>query len=272
VEPAEALRQAARDGVVAWKDESAAALEFGLSAREVEGAALHAGLRLERYARNFRSIDVAGQLRLHEARVAVIGCGGLGGHIIEELARLGVGSLVVVDSDRFEPSNLNRQILCSLATLGRPKVEVAAERVASINPAARVLPLATRFDADNAEAIISGAHAAADALDTISSRLALAAACSRLGIRLVHGGIAGHYVQVATVEPGSRMLDALYGGATGDRGIEVELGNPAFTPAIAASLQVSELVRILVGATPALAGQFFHLDLERMESTRFALG
>jgi molybdopterin/thiamine biosynthesis adenylyltransferase len=265
------LRAGAVSGIVPWKVEESVAREEGLSAREVEGLALRAGLRPERYARNFRTIDEAGQLALHEARVVVVGCGGLGGYVIEELARLGVGTLVVVDSDRFDASNLNRQILATLASLGRPKAEVAAERIASLNPATMVEARCCRFDPSNAEDILRGAGAAADALDGISARLLLESSCAALGIPLVHGGIAGWYVQASTIRPGEGSLARLYEGATGDRGIETELGNPAFTPAVAASIEVAELVKLLVGKAPALGGQLFHLDLERMEALRLPL-
>ena len=83
---------------------------------------------------------MADQLRLFRSRVAVIGCGGLGGYLIEQLARLGVGTLVLVDPDVFEEHNLNRQLLSSPAHLGIPKVDVARERVAAINPAVTVEP------------------------------------------------------------------------------------------------------------------------------------
>jgi len=265
------LRARAPGGILSWSAEEASARELGLPHREIEGAALRAGLRLERYARNFRTVDQAGQLALHEARVAVVGAGGLGGHVIEELARLGVGTLVLVDSDRFDASNLNRQILCTLATRGRPTAEVAAERVALVNPATEVLPRCLRLDADNCDEILSGAGAVADALDSISSRLVLEAACARLGLPLAHAGIAGWYVQASTVLPGEATLARLYAGAATDRGIETELGNPAFTPAVAAGIQVAEILKILLGRPPALAGSLFHLDLDRLEALRLPL-
>ena len=261
----------AREGLVPWLVESAAAAEFACTPREIEAEILRQSLRPERYARNFRSIDLEGQRRLHEARVAVVGCGGLGGYIVEELARVGVGTLVVVDPDRFEPSNLNRQILASVATLGRSKAEVASERVASINPAVLVLPRVARLGADNADELLSGCRAAADGLDSIPARRALGEACARLGIPLVHGAIAGWYVQATTVPPGGRGLSTLYGGVESDRGIEVELGNPAFTPAFAASIEVAEIVKILLGKEPSLADSLLHFDLSRMEAARIPL-
>ncbi|MEI6874633.1 MAG: HesA/MoeB/ThiF family protein [Spirochaetota bacterium] len=267
----EFLVQGAREGILPWRVEAEAALEFGLDAHAVEAEALGLGLRLERYARNFNTIDQVGQRALHASRVIVVGCGGLGGHIVEELARIGVGSLVIVDSDSFEPSNLNRQILATIASLGRPKVQVASERVAAINPATTVGAFHERFDEANADRLLSGCAVAADALDNIPSRLLLGRACARAGIPLVHGAIAGWYVQATTVAPGAPTLEALYAGAASDKGIEVELGNPSFTPAIAASLEVAEIVKLLLGRGAALEGNLLHFDLGRMEAVKFPL-
>ena len=111
------------------------------SLAEVEGVALSLGLMPARYQRNQQIITVQDQLKLFRSRVAVIGCGGLGGYVIEELARLGVGTLVAIDPDIFQEHNLNRQILSTTDALGRAKVELAAERVAEINPATILLPV-----------------------------------------------------------------------------------------------------------------------------------
>ena len=268
----ESLVKAVVAGLLSWKAEEALALSFGCGPRDIEAAALEAGIRLERYARNFRTIDAEGQLRLHRSRVLIAGCGGLGGHIVEELARLGVGSLVLVDPDVFEASNLNRQILATIADLGRPKVEAARARVASINPAVRVEAYVERLAALNAEALLAGADCAADALDSIPDRLMLEKACAGHGLPMVHAAIAGPYVQATTVVPGSGSLRRLYGEGSPPKGIETELGNPAYTPAIAASIEVAEIVRILVGQAPALAGVLLHFDLERMEAVRLAIG
>ncbi|HUX38223.1 MAG TPA: HesA/MoeB/ThiF family protein [Rectinemataceae bacterium] len=269
---AAALVASADGGLLSWSEERDLSPSFGLSPREVEGAALDANLRLERYARNFSSIDAEGQARLHRSCVLVAGCGGLGGYLIEELARVGVGRLVVVDPDRIDASNLNRQLLATIGDLGAFKAELAERRVAAINPAVEVVPHVLRMDAANAEALLEGVSLAADALDSIPSRLELEDACARMGIVLVHGAIAGHFVQVSTVLPGSRSLHRLFGEGGPSRGIETELGNPSFTPAVAASIQAAEIVRILLGKPPALAGILFHLDLERMESVRLPLG
>ena len=101
-----------------------------------------------------------------------------------------------------KPGDLNRQLLGSLGNLGVPKVEVAVERVGTINPAVRLVPLRSAFSRENGAALLSGADAAVDALDTVTARVELARACRELGVPMVHGAIAGWYGQMATQMPG----------------------------------------------------------------------
>ena len=131
----EFLQSGADQNLLSWDCQLAAAQQFCVSPAEVEGVALSLGLMPARYQRNQQIITVQDQRKLFRSRVAVIGCGGLGGYVIEELARLGVGTLVAVDPDIFKEHNLNRQLLSTVDALGRAKVELAAERVAEINPA-----------------------------------------------------------------------------------------------------------------------------------------
>ncbi len=267
----EFLAAGAKDGLVPWAVELEASRSFGLGIREIEAAALAAGTRPARYSRNGTTIGLEGQRRLHAARVAVVGCGGLGGYLLEELARAGVGCLVAIDGDSFDETNLNRQLLATIETLGRPKAEVAAERIALINPAVQVIACRTRLDARNAAGLLAGCDAVADGLDSVPSRLELAAACEGLGLPLVHGSIAGWFGLASTQLPGGRGLKELYSDVGATKGIELALGNPAFTPAIAASLEVAEICKLLTGAGAALAGKLLSLDLRDMEFAKFEL-
>ena len=105
------LQQGAAAGLVPWSVQVEAAERSGLSLAVVERRMLEAGLLPARYQRNREMLAVEEQLRLSRSRVVVLGCGGLGGYILEELARLGVGHLVAVDPDVFEEHNCNRQLL-----------------------------------------------------------------------------------------------------------------------------------------------------------------
>lgn len=269
----EALRElllAEADGdLLPWDVQRAAAERFGLTTAVVEEEALLLGLLPARYRRNRETISVAQQLTLFRSRVAVIGCGGLGGYVIEELARLGVGTLVAVDPDRFEEHNLNRQILSGVAALGRPKVEVAAERVRAINPAVTLRPVAEMLGPGNGAGVLAGAHVVVDAVDSVAGRLGLCALCVVLGVPLVHGAIAGWYGQVATEFPGDGTVAALYGFAGADRGEERRLGNPSFTPAVVASLQAAEVCKLLLGVGEPLRRRAIIVNLLDMSVEEF---
>lgn len=258
------LRSREQNGFLAWAGQEEAAQSFGVSLSEVERVALENDLLPVRYQRNGQMISCRQQLQLFNSVVAVIGCGGLGGYIIEELARLGVGRVIAIDPDVFEESNLNRQIFSSLSAIGRAKVKVAAERVAQINPAITLDPRAEAFAKGAGEKLLNGAHLAVDALDSISVRLELSAACRKAELPLIHGAIAGWYGQVTTQFPGEMSLESLYQGG-GHSGIEKNQGNPSFTPAMVASLQVAEVCKVLLGVGEPLRGRTLTIDLLGME-------
>jgi molybdopterin/thiamine biosynthesis adenylyltransferase len=267
----EYLRARAQGDLLPWSAEVDVARQCGLSLGRTEELALEAGLFPARYERNRKTLSAEDQLVLLRSKVAVVGCGGLGGYVIEELARLGVGSLTVIDPDVFEEHNLNRQILSSWEVLGCPKVEVAARRVASINPAVVLAPLWSAFSKVEASGQIGGVHVVLDALDDIRTRLDLAEACEDLSLPLVHGTIAGWYGQVTTQMPGSKTLLNMYGGCREPKGVEQELGNPSFTPAVVASLQAAEVCKVLLGKGKPLARRVLTVNLLDMTFEEIAL-
>src|SRR5512137_1290036 len=224
----------------------AAAERFNLSLNRVEEVALELGVLPARYQRNRQSISTLQQYGLFRSKAVIVGCGGLGGYLIEELARLGVGNLVLIDSDVIEEHNLNRQILSTADALTRAKVDVANERVKTINPAVNVTPLKTVFSSENGRDLVMGADVVLDGLDTIPARLELAQICHELSIPVVHGAIGGWYGQIATQMPGDNISPQIFGMSPPYKGIETDLGNPSFTPAVVASLQAAEACKILL--------------------------
>jgi molybdopterin/thiamine biosynthesis adenylyltransferase len=243
----------------------AASERFNLSLNRVEGVALELGLLPARYQRNRHCISTLQQYSLFKSRAVVIGCGGLGGYVIEELARLGVGNLVLIDSDVIEEHNLNRQILSRADVLNLPKVEVAHERVKAINPAINVTPLKTLFSHDNGRELIEGADVVIDGLDTITDRLELAQICHEMSIPVVHGAIGGWYGQIATQMPGDNISPQIFGMSPPHKGIETDLGNPSFTPGVVASLQVAEACKILLREGRCLSRRILFVNLLDME-------
>ena len=250
------------------------AADSGISPREIEIAALRQEIIPLRYFRNIASLGLDGQARLLSSTAAVVGAGGLGGLIIELLARIGVGRLILIDGDSFTEDNLNRQLLCRESDIGRKKIDRAAERVAEVNSAVEVIPRAVFLTAENAAALLSGAEVVIDALDRIGVRLLLEKAAARLGIPLVHGAVGGFMGQVAVVFPGEETLSSSIYRGEGDqasRGIEAVLGTPTITPAAVASLEAMEAVKILLGRGTPLENELLYLDLESAEFSRIGL-
>jgi molybdopterin/thiamine biosynthesis adenylyltransferase len=252
------------DGLLSWAAQVRVAETLGLSLGEVEEAALAEGLLPSRYQRNRTTFSIADQLSFRRARVAVVGCGGIGGYVVEGLARIGVGTIVVVDPDHFEESNLNRQLLSTMATLGTAKVDAAASRVAAINPAVTVVAWSQRLTRENGARLFEGCAAVVDALDSIEARKELRGVCDDLATPMIHGAIAGWYGQLCDAFPGDATLDRLY-GCGGGPGEQTRLGNPAFTPMAAAAFQVAEVCKIIAGQGRPLRGRALMLDMSEGE-------
>lgn len=259
------VRDHADNQLLPWKNQIEASERFGLTVAQVEEVALERGILPARYQRNRTIISVNDQLTLFHSSVAVIGCGGLGGYVVEELARLGVGRIVVIDPDVFEEHNLNRQLFSSPANLGTAKVEAAAKRIGEINPAVTLVPVQTAFSPENGADLLGGCQIVVDALDSIQVRLELADVCSAMNIPLVHGAIAGWFGHVATQFPGDTTLQTIYGSWKGGKGVEQTLGNPSFTPAVVASLEVAEVCKLLLGQGTLLRRRKLIIDLFSME-------
>ena len=221
----------------------------------------------DRYARNIPALTEAECLTLRTKRVLVAGCGGLGGHIIDQLARIGVGQLRVVDGDVFEPSNLNRQLLSSVPVLGISKAGAAAEHIARVNPEIIADPAECFLTEDNVKDLIGDCDVVMDALDNIASRKILASACSEAEIPYIYGAISGWVAQAAVSMPGDDLVQKLYPEGTVLRDKSVL----SFTPALCASMQVSLCVKLLTGR-PVEAGAVYYFDLLNQEFETIPMG
>jgi molybdopterin/thiamine biosynthesis adenylyltransferase len=235
----------------------------GIGVREVEIAALKNGVTPWRYIRNTGTIGLDGQIKLLQSAVAVVGAGGLGGTIIELLARQGIGHIIIIDNDRFAEQNLNRQIMSTEKNLGKYKALVAAKRVKETNSAVTVTTFVEKLTEDNAHRLLKDARVVADGLDNLPSRFAVENACRSLRIPFVHGTIAGFCGQLMTIFPEDAGLCCIYGSSDRfpEQGIEVKIGNPSATPAIIAAWQVQEIVKIITGIGKPLRNTLLLLDM-----------
>lgn len=213
-----------------------------------------------RYSRNLPALTEAECLTLQKKRVLVVGCGGLGGHIIDQLSRVGVGFLRVVDGDVFEETNLNRQLLSQLPLLGFSKAKAAAEHVARVSPHISLEAVDTFLTSQNVHSLIAGCDIVMDALDNIPSRRILADACAEVGIPYVYGAIQGWVAQAGISMPGDHLIETLFPQ-------EVEICDKSvlsFTPAMCASMQTALCVKLLVGR-PVETGILYYFDLLNQE-------
>lgn len=224
----------------------------------------------KRYLKNEQMLSRSENELLRSKSVAVAGCGGLGCHIIEQLARLGVGHITAIDGDVFDESNLNRQLFSTPFNLGKPKAIAAMQRVKQVNPDITIKAVQEMITPENATALLSGHDVVCDALDNIETRFLIQKTAADIGSPLVFGAIAGWYGKVATIFPGDNLLDLLYKNRT-EKGIESELGNPSFTPALVAALQVSEVVKILTNKDGLLRNRFLMIDTLNHEYEVFDL-
>jgi len=148
---------------------------------------------LDAFSRTELLIGAEGLARLQASTVAVIGLGGVGGWAAEALARAGVGGFFLVDDDSVCLTNINRQVIALRSTVGRPKVEVMAERILAINPDARVERHEERFGPDSAERLLRpGLAYVVDAIDTVSAKIELVVRAKALGIPIVSAMGAGN--------------------------------------------------------------------------------
>ena len=199
---------------------------------------------------------------LRQRRVFLAGCGGLGGYLLEHLLRAGVGAITVCDGDTIVPSNLNRQLLADMESLGRSKTEAACARAALVNPEAAAEARPVFLTADNALGLIAGHDLALDALDSPAARRILASACRQAGIPLVHGAIRGWYAQAAVILPDSGMMEQLY---PADAPAAPDQGSLSPTVGLCAAIQAGEAVKLLCGRPSPLAGRLLWVDLVEQE-------
>lgn len=225
---------------------------------------------LMRYSRSIMlpEVDVAGQEAWRQARVLILGLGGLGGPAAAYLAAAGVGELVLVDDDHVEVSNLQRQIIHDDAACGQPKVESAAARLKAMNPHVRVTARAERLDGHALQQQLAGVDLVLDCSDNFKTRFALNRACFASGTPLVSGAAIRFDGQISVYDPrdpGSPCYQCLY--RTGDDEALSCSESGVFPPlvGIIGSMQAMEALKLLAGVGESLTGRLLLLDGQRMQ-------
>jgi molybdopterin/thiamine biosynthesis adenylyltransferase/rhodanese-related sulfurtransferase len=223
-----------------------------------------------RYSRHFvlPGIGEQGQERLKNARVLVVGAGGLGAPVLYYLTAAGVGRIGIVDHDKVALSNLQRQILFTTKDIDSGKAQTAARRLRELNPNVVVEAITEKFSSHNALEILKQYDIVVDATDNFPTRYLINDACVLSGKPLVYGSVFRHEGQVAVLNinegpnyrdlypeppaPGS-VPDCEQGGVLG------------VLPGVIGTLQANEVIKLIVGAAETLAGKLAILDLQTME-------
>jgi molybdopterin/thiamine biosynthesis adenylyltransferase len=244
-----------------------------VSSRDLEIAALSEDIIPERYVRNMRMLSAADQCKLLNAHVGIIGLGGLGGTVTETLARMGIGTLTLIDGDVFEGHNLNRQLLATEETLGTSKAEIACLRVNAVNSSVTVHCHDHYLNELNAGALIKTCDVVVDCLDNIPARFTLEKAAKQLNIPFVAAAVAGITGHVTTIFPQDAGLKLIYGNSENSppKGAEATLGCLAHAVMIIASIECSEVMKIILQTGSLLRNKLMLVDLTdyTIESLKF---
>ncbi|MDA1347215.1 MAG: ThiF family adenylyltransferase [Crenarchaeota archaeon] len=226
---------------------------------------------LDKYSRQvmLEEIGYNGQLKLKNAKVCVVGIGGLGNPITTRLAAMGVGTLRIVDRDVIELSNLHRQTMFDEDDVGQVKVEVAAKKLQKLNPDCTIEALAISINDYTALEVVQGCDVVVDALDSVNARYALNKACVKFGIPFVTGAAVGVSGQIFTILPGTSacyycMFPALDEDTMPTCSIE---GVHPSILSIVGGIEVAEAVKVIMGKKPSLSDRILHVDIENLDFT-----
>jgi molybdopterin/thiamine biosynthesis adenylyltransferase len=230
-------------------------------------------VEVERYARHLvlREIGGPGQQALKAASVLVVGAGGLGAPVALYLAAAGVGRLVIVDPDVIDRSNLQRQVLYAEADIGRPKVEVAAERLATLNPHVAVQPVQARLEPANAAGLVGQVDFVLDGTDDFATRFAVNAACVAEGRTLVSGAI-GRWTGHVGVFAGQPCYRCLVPETPPDAETCSAVGVLGALAGVVGSMMAVETVKLIARAGEPLTGRLLVYDALAAETRTVRVG
>ena len=241
----------------------------------IEDDALDARAR-ERYDRHLRlsEIGVDGQRRLLDSRVLLIGAGGLGSPAALYLAAAGIGRLGLVDDDRVERSNLQRQVLHTDAGIGEAKTRSALARLSALNPDIRIEPIDQRLTDDNAEPLIAGYDLVIDGADNFATRYLVNAACLRLGVPWIYGAVQRFQGQASVFVPGQGpCYRCLFPEPPPPEFAPncAEAGVLGVLPGVIGLIQATEAIKLLLGLGESLVGRVLSYDALAMRFTEIRL-
>jgi len=224
---------------------------------------------MDTYSRQIVLADIGydGQLKLRNAKVCLIGVGGLGSPVALKLVGMGIGHLRFIDRDIVSRSDLHRQHLYDAHSLGRPKVEVAYEKLSHLNPDVTLEPVPESLNSANAEALIAGMDIVIDGLDRPEPRYIVNRICNKLKIPYIFGAAIEAYGNVSTILPGQTFCLECFMPDLKDEDLPVcgLVGVHPSAIGIVSSVQVYEAGRVLIGQEPKLYNKLLYVDLREFE-------
>ena len=223
---------------------------------------------LDRYSRQvmLEEIGYQGQLKLKQAKVCVVGVGGLGNPIVTRLAAMGVGKIRIVDRDVIELSNLHRQTMFNEDDVGQVKVETAAKKLRKLNADIVIEELPISINDYTALEVVDGCDVVVDALDSVNARYSLNKACIEKKIPFVTGAAVGVTGQCFTILPNqSACYHCLFPALDEDSmpTCSIEGVHPSIL-SIVGGIEVSEAVKVIMEKEPSLKDKVLHVDLENL--------
>ncbi|MBI5680370.1 MAG: HesA/MoeB/ThiF family protein [Methanobacterium sp.] len=214
------------------------------------------------------------QERLKEAKITVVGCGGIGGATTEMLVRMGVGNLRIIDKDNFDVSNINRQLMSSFYSVGKSKVSVTEETLKSINPFTNIEAIEKEVNEDNVNEIVADSDIVIDALDNIITRIIVSRCARNLDIPFIHGAIHGTMGQVNVFTNNTPSYEEIFKLPSLSKDLTEEIINKvngmgaevppviAPLPNIVGCLQAFEAFKLITGqGEPIMAPDVLMFDL-----------
>lgn len=195
------------------------------------------------------------QEKIRNTKVTVMGCGGLGGTVIEQLVRAGFENLTIIDQDVFDTTNMNRQIRSNIDTIDKSKVETTKNEALKINPDLNIKPVDTTLTEDNISDILKGSDILIDAVDNVYTRVLLSRECMRQEITFIHSAVETTQGQLTVFTPDSPSYEELFKLKSANKGLDEETVNYlksisskkpqvlGTTPSIFAALEVNETLK-----------------------------
>jgi molybdopterin-synthase adenylyltransferase len=226
---------------------------------------------LQRYDRQIMlpGFGQEGQEKLKKAKVFLAGAGGLGSPVAYYLAAAGVGTIVIVDHDTVELSNLNRQILHWEENIGKSKTESAVRKLSGFNTAIKIKGIAATIDASTVNNLVGDADVIVDAMDNLPTRYLLNLTAQQKGIPFVHGAVYGFEGRAMTVLPGkTACLNCLYHGAEVPKSKFPVIGA---APGVIGCIQAVEVIKYIVGMGELLTGRLLNFDGMSMKFNEFKI-